>query len=308
VIKRLLPWLAPVALAAALEPFVRTDGGDSWLFVNAGRTLLSSHWSDAFADQSIQVGPLQLALYGSVGRSLGVLAVLLAAAAALLVMAAVHAAGVKSPRLLALAGVAAVATGLTTHVFDAGHPANAFLPLLWILAGAEARRGRTLRAALLIGLSAGLETWGILGLAVLALAPTVRAATRSMHVAACVASVLYLPFVASGNFAMGGYRWEITSSSLLGQIFAPGTPFGWPLRLAQGAVALGAGVLVARLARRSPHALWLVPLSVVLVRLVLDPQDHGYYFDGVQASALVGLALVASRGLQLPRLARQPVA
>jgi len=52
------------------------------------------------------VGPLQLALYGSVGRSPGVLAALLSAAAALLVMAAARAVGVKRPRLLLLAGVA----------------------------------------------------------------------------------------------------------------------------------------------------------------------------------------------------------
>jgi len=114
--------------------------------------------------------------------------------------------------------------------------------------------------------------------------------------------------VAAGHFAMGGYRWEIASQSLLGHVFAPGTSFGWPLRLAQGAVAVAAGALVARLARRSAHALWLVPMCVVLVRLALDPRDHGYYFDGVQSVALIALALVAARGLRLPLVAREPLA
>jgi hypothetical protein len=308
VIKRSLLWLGPAAVAAAIEPFVRAEGGDTWMFVADGRTLLSSHWGQAFADPSTQVGPLQLALYGSVGRSPVVLAVLLAVAAALLVMAAARAAGVERPRLLLLAGVAAVATGFTTHVFDAGHPANGLLPLLWILAAAEAHRGRSLRAAIVVGLSAGFETWGILGLAVLALTPSVRGAARSAVLAACSAGVLYLPFVVTGHFAMGGYRWQIASQSLLGHVFAPGTPFGWPWRLAQGAVAVAAGVLVARLGRRSAHVLWLMPLSIVLVRLALDPRDHGYYFDGVQSIALIALALVAARGLRLPRLAREPVA
>lgn len=307
-IKRSFLWLGPAVAAAALEPFVRAEGGDTWMFANAGRTLLSSNWSHAFADQSIQVGPLQLALYGSVGRSPDVLAMVLAAAAALLVMAAARAAGVERPRLLLFAGVAAVATGLTTHVFDAGHPANGLLPLLWILAAAEARRGKTLRAAIVVGLSTGFETWGILGLAVLALAPSARGAARAALLAACVAGLLYLPFVVTGHFAMGGFRWQIASQSLLGHVFAPGTPFGWPLRLAQGAVAVAAGVLVARLAQRSAHVLWLVPLSVVLVRLALDPRDHGYYFDGVQSVALIALALVAARGLRLPRVAREPLA
>lgn len=307
-IKRLLLWLGPAAAAAALAPLVRAEGGDTWMFVNTGRTLLSADWSHAFADTSTQVGPLQLALYGSVGRSPGVLAALLGAAAALLVMAAARAAGVERPRLLLLAGVAAVATGFTTHVFDAGHPADGLLPLLWIVAAAEARRGRTLRAALVVGLSAGVETWGILGLAVLALAPGSRGAARSALLACSVAGLLYLPFVAAGHFAMGGYRWEIASQSLLGQVFAPGTSFGWPLRLAQGALAVAAGVIVARVARGSAHVLWLVPMSVVLARLALDPRDHGYYFDAVQATALVALALVAARGLRLPRLAREPLA
>jgi len=308
VIRRILPWLCPAAAAAALEPFVRSDGGDTWLFVRAGRTLLSSDWSRAFADKGTQVGPLQLALFGSIGRSPGLLAAVLAAAAALLVTAACRAAGVERPRLLTLAGAAAVLTGFTTHVFDAGHPADGLLPLLWIVAAADARRGKTARAALLVGLSAGVETWGVLGLAVLALAPSLRAAARSALLGGCVAGLLYLPFVATGHFAAGSYRWAIASQSLLGHVLAPGTAFGWPLRVAQGAVALAVGVAVARAARPSAHALWAVPLSVVLVRLALDPIDHGYYFDGVQATALVALALVAAVGLRVPRLAREPLA
>jgi hypothetical protein len=294
--KRLLLWVGPAAAAAALEHVVRTEGGDTWIFVKAGRVLMSANWSHAFADQGTQVGPLQLALYGSVGRWPGALAMLLAATAALLVMAAARAAGVERPRLLMLAGIAAVATGFTTHVFDAGHPANGLLPLLWIVAAVEARRGRALRAALVVGLSAGFETWGLLGLAVLALAPSLRSAARSAVLAGCVAGLLYLPFVVSGHFAMERYRWQIASQSLLGHVFAPGTPFGWPLRLAQGAAVLVIGAIVARLGLMSVHAVWLVPMSIVLARLALDPQEHGYYFDGVQATALVALTLVAARG------------
>jgi hypothetical protein len=293
--KRLLLWVGPAAAAAALEHVVRTEGGDTWMFVKAGRVLLSADWSHAFADQGTQVGPLQLALYGSVGRSPGTLAMLLAATAALLVMAAVRAAGVDRPLLLAFAGIAAVVTGYTTHVFDAGHPADGLLPLLWIVAAVEARRGRALRAALVVGLSSGLETWGILGLAVLALAPILRSAARSAALAGCIAGLLYLPFVVSGHFAMERFHWQIASQSLLGHVFAPGTAFGWPLRLAQGAAVLVIGVIAARLGRKSVHAIWFVPASIVLARLALDPQQHGYYFDGVQATALVALTLVAAR-------------
>jgi hypothetical protein len=184
------------------------------------------------------------------------------------------------------------------------------LPLLWIVAAAEARRGRMMRAAAIVGLSAGFETWGVLGIAVLAFAPTVRDALRAVPVAVGIVAFMFLPFVLAGDFAMLGYHWMIMGRSLLGHVVEPGTSFGWPFRLAQGGLAVAAGVGVARAARRSPHALWLVPLVVVLVRIALDPMDSGYYFDGIQAPALAGLVLVAARGLRLPsgRIARQPVA
>jgi hypothetical protein len=309
-VKRLLAWALPAALAAGLAPFLRSDGGDMSLFVRAGRTMLSGDWSHTFSSSGIQAGPLQLLLFGTVGRSPAALAAVLAAAAALLLTLAVRSLGVERPRLLALAGVLAVATGLTTHVFDAGHPANGLLPLLWIVAAAEARRGRTLRAAAIVGLSAGFETWGVLGVAVLALAPSLRDAVRALPLAAGVAAALFLPFAIAGDFAMLSYRWVIMGRSLLGHVVAPGTSFGWPLRLVQGGLAVASGVGIARVARRSPHALWLVPLAIVLVRVALDPMDSGYYFDGIQAPALAGLLLVAARGLRIPagRIARQPVA
>jgi hypothetical protein len=306
----MLAWIVPVAAAAAAAPIARGDGGDAWLFTATGRTLLSSHWSHTFADPGIQVGPLQLALFGTVGRSPLALAIALGVAAALLVLAAARAAGVEQPRLLAAVGLVAVATGFTRAGFDAGHPADSLLPLLWILAAAEARRGRVVLAGAIVGLSAGLETWGTLGVAVLALAPSVRGAARGLLVAIGAAAVLFLPFVAAGQFHMGGYRWLVSSQSLVSLVVAPGTAVGWPLRLLQGAVAVGAGVAVARAARGSRHAIWLVPGVVVLARLLIDPLDSGYYFVGIEGPALVGLALAAAVGLRLPgrHLAGEPLA
>ena len=308
--KRMLAWVVPVAAAAAVAPVARGNGGDAWLFTAAGRTLLSPHWSHTFSDPGIQVGPIQLALFGSVGRAPLALAIVLGMAAALLVLAAARAAGVEQPRLLAAIGLLAVVTGFTRAGFDAGHPADSLLPLLWILAAAEARRGRVLLAGAIVGLSAGLETWGILGVAVLALAPSVRDAARGLLVAIVAAAVLFAPFVAAGQFHMGGFRWTVSSQSLISLVVVPGTSFGWPLRLLQGAVAVGAGIAVARAARGSRHAVWLVPAVVVLARLLLDPLDSYYYFVGIEGPALVGLALAAAVGLRLPgrRLAGEPLA
>ena len=303
-------WAVPVAAAAAVAPIARGNGGDAGTFVAVGRTLLSSHWSRVFADPGIQVGPLQLALFGSVGRAPLALAIVLGAAAALLVLAAARAAGVERPALLAGVGAVAVATGLTRASFDAGHPADTLLPLLWVIAAADAKRGRTLRAGAIVGLGAGLETWSLLGLAVLVLAPGARDAVRGVAVAAAASALLFLPFAAAGHFEMGRYHWLVSSHSLLSLVVAPGTAVGWPLRLAQAAVAVAAGIGVARLARGSRHALWLVPGGVVLARLLLDPLDSGYYFVGVEGPALVGLALVAAYGLPFAgrRLAGEPLA
>src|SRR5690349_8632641 len=196
-------WVIPAVGAGALAPPLRGDGGDTWVFVSAGKTLLSAHWQYAFADPTVQAGPLQLALYGSVGRSPAALAAVLAVATALLVQAAARAVGVRAWRILALLGVATLVTGLSTNAFEAGHPADTLLPLLWVIAAAEARRGRTVRAAALVALGAGLETWGVLGLAVLTLAPSVRRAGVGLAVASAVLAGLYLPFVAAGHFEMG---------------------------------------------------------------------------------------------------------
>ena len=236
---------------------------------------------------------------------------MLAAATVLLMICAVRSLGVERPALLAFAGLLAVATGLTTHVFDAGHPADALLPLLWIVAAAEAQRGRAARAAAIVGMCAGFETWGVLGIAVLACAPlasrgATRGSGRRWASPRCCSFRSFWP--ATSRWA--SYHWVIMSRSLLGHVVAPGTSFGWPLRLAQGGLAFAAGVGVARAARHSPHALWLAPLVIVLVRIALDPLQSGYYFDGLQAPALAGVVLVAARGLRLRagRVSLEPAA
>jgi hypothetical protein len=299
---RILAWTVPPAAAAvaALHQGLGVDG-DSHLFIDAGRTLLSSRWADAFALPSVQVGPLQLLLYGSVGRSAGALAILLASGTALLVVAAGRAAGLKNPVLLGGAGLLAVGVGFTRIGFG-GHPADAVLPLIWILAAAEARRGRTWTAGLLIGLSAGLETWGILGVAVLALAPRLRDAAVGACVAAAAALALFAPFLLGGHFAMLSFEWHVYAPSPLSVLVPSGTPFGWPLRIVQAAVAVAAGLAVARLLRHSPHALWAAPLAVVVARLLLDPLLYDYYLAGPQGPIFIGAALGVARWTEVRSL------
>lgn len=285
----------PAAAAGSLALVHGSNGGDTGMFVAAGRTLLSTHWSHAFANSEIQVGPLQLAVFGSIGRSGTALAVVLAVATALLLLAAGRAAGVRSPVLLGVLGLVAVGVGFTRAGYEYGHPADALLPLLWILAAVCARRGDMARAGALVGLSAGFQTWGILGVAVLVLAPRWRDAGRGALVAATAAALIFLPFVVGGHFAMGSYSWNVNPQTFLSLLVAPGVQFGWSLRLLQGAFAVGAGVAAARLLRQSPHALWAVPLAVVAVRLLLDPFALPYYLTGVWGPAFVGATVLAAR-------------
>jgi hypothetical protein len=292
---RVLPWTLPPAAAAvaALHQGLGLDG-DSHLFIWAGRTLLSSQWNHAFALPTVQVGPLQLALFGSVGRWHAALALVLTMGTALLVVAAARAAGVKNSALLCAVGLLAVVTGMT-EVGLGGHPADAVLPLIWILAAAEARRGHAWRAGLLIGLSAGLETWGILGVAVLALAPRLRDALVGTCIAGGTALALFAPFVLGGHFEMSSFHWYVSYPSPVSMLVPEGTPFGWPLRLVQAAFAVSAGVAVVRLLRRSPHVVWAAPLAIVVVRLLLDPLLLSYYLAGPKVLILVGVTLGAAR-------------
>jgi hypothetical protein len=129
---------------------------------------------------------------------------------------------------------------------------------------------------------------------VLALAPRPRDCARGALVQAATTLALFAPFL--GDFHMLAYHWQIGSGTLLSHVLATGTAFGWPLRVAQAAVTVGAAVVVARLVRRRPEAVWLVPLDVALVRLVLDPVDNPWYWDAPTTVALVGgAAFLASR-------------
>jgi hypothetical protein len=302
-VRRYLPWLLPALCAAALAP---PADGDSWLFITAGHSFLSHDWSRAFANPSIQAGPLQLALFGGLGHWVGFV---IAPVLALLVVTASRAAGIRNPQVLVLAGLVSILTGLTSSGIDSGHPANALLPLLWIIAGSQARRGKVLGPAVIVGLSAGVETWGILGVAVLALSPRLRAAALSVAIAACIAAATYAPFVIAGQFNMGAYKWVVMNDSFLSYFVDPGTAIGWPLRIAQGALALSAGLALAYFGgRRSRHLLWLVPCVVVLVRILLDPHGSGYYTVGVEGPAIVGLTLISTWSMQLPRFRRETFA
>jgi hypothetical protein len=281
-----LPVLAVAGAFAALDR--RADSGDLVYFVHQGERMLSAQWADTFSDPTLQSGPVQLLVAGT-ARSTEVLAVVVEIGVAALLLVVLGQLGVPG-RWRALVGIAAVVLGLTHGAFVDGHPAEAVTPLLWVLAAIDARRGRVARAGLLVGLSAGLELWGVLGAPVLLLAPRLRDAVKGFGVEAVVVLAQLAPFALFGDFRMFDYEWRVAEGTALSVVVPIGTHFGWPLRLLQAAVACGLGAAVALRLRRSVHAVWLVPLVVVLARIALDPLAYGWYWLEAEALALVGAA------------------
>lgn len=278
-------------VAAAVALFVHpADTGDLAFFVHASERLFSSGWANLFADPSVQVGPLQLLVF-RIGDAAGVLAVVVQlGAAALLWVAAGRLLAGRDPWARFAVCIVAVALGLTYGAYQDGHPAQFVVPLLWVLAGCDAREGRTVRAGALVGLSAGLEVWGVMGAVVLVLAPRVKAALAGLVTELGVVAALFMPFVLSGDFRMFDYRWRVNGDTLLRLAVEHGTPFTWTMRVCQGLAAVGLGALVALLLRRSISAVWLAPLTVVAVRVALDPVRYPWYWLALQVLALLGAA------------------
>jgi hypothetical protein len=267
-----------------------TDPGDLVYFVHRGEQLLSGSWASTFADPLLQSGPLQLVVFGAV-RNLAVLAFVIELGVAAMLLLVLGRLGVDD-RLRLLAGLVAVASGLTHIAFVDGHPAEALAPLLWMLAALWAREDRVVAAGALLGLSAGLELWGVLGIPVLLLAPRLQRAVVGALAAGALVVAQLAPFALAGSFRMFDHEWRVSTGTLLGLVVDPGTHFGWPLRLLQASLTLGAGAAIALRFRRRLHAVWLVPLAVALVRILLDPIAFGWYWLEVEAPVLVGAALL----------------
>ncbi|HYY32471.1 MAG TPA: hypothetical protein VE693_02660 [Gaiellaceae bacterium] len=308
----LLAWLVPLGAAAVVAAFGTRDPADLPYFVDASRTLVSARWADTFADPSLQVGPLQLVLL-RIGAWIGGLSFLAFAIelglAALLVFVLgrlvegrAHRAAVQT-----VVGLGAVVLGVTADAYGYGHPAQVAVPLLWVLAGLEARRGRTGRAGVLVGLSAGLEIWGVLGAPVLLLAPSVRKTLRGLAAQALVTGAVYLPFVLGGEFRMFEHRWKVEGWAPIRIVLAPGSDFPWTLRLAQGAAALAVGIGLALVLRRTIRGVWAVPLAVVAVRLLFDPTLYSWYWLGMETLTLLAGAELATSLAPLLRRVRGPV-
>ena len=231
--------------AAALLVATALDGvytGHGWhnsdfvLYTATGKTMLSGAWVHTFHDPRVQAAPFELlsarALHWMAGPSHVALAIatetILCAALILTFRSVV---GRRSiPLVFFIAAV--IALGPIPDAYATGHYAEPVAGILWLLAARYARAGRVELAGLLIGISAGFELWGVLGITVLALAPSLRRAVRGVVIAAAIPVLMLAPFMLAGDFHMFSFHWYVEGGPI--HVILGGRSFGWPLAAAPG--------------------------------------------------------------------------
>jgi hypothetical protein len=293
-------WGAPILTALLVAFVARHDYVfDAGVFLPAGRTLLSAHWSRTFADPAVQAGPIELVLYGGadlLGRASGLpFQVWLGLFVSLAIVPSVVAitgsmfresSAMRVAQFVAGMGAALV---LVRHTLDSGHPAEVAIPLMWAFGVIAVRRGRFMLAGVLLGLSAGWELWGVLGAPVALLATDKRSSLKVSGVQSATTLASFAPFFLFGSVHTFQNRWFVTVQSPLSLIVPAGTTVTWEYRLVQGIFAVCLGGVVARVARRSSHALWEVPAAVITGRFLLEPVNFRYYWLAIWSLALIAV-------------------
>lgn len=289
---------------------------DYALFMRPGAALLTGHWAAVYDSPVIQAGPLELAYWGipsvlgvtsqTAWSVVGIVAGLALSCAMFAVVRWVLRPLSREWSATLAAGVTAIAAFgfLTTRATSSGHPAEFVIPLLWIVSAQLARGGRPFAAAAVMASTSGWELWGLLGVPVLLLAPRIDARTvwRSALGGILVLAVLFVPFFLIGPMRMFSFTWPIFPDTLAHLMFPTSPSFTWPMRLAQGVLAVGAGSAMVLLLRRRADGVWLPLLVVCVVRLVFDPLLAGYYSMPPEVLVLVGLAVALAQRALVPAL------
>lgn len=291
-------WLLVLGAAAASGWILNSATfSDADSFAQAASIMLSSHWQHTYSDPWLQAGPFEM-IVCLLGRTLG--GSLRGEAVALNMIGAVALLGVatvvvrRSWKPLAIVAGGALGIGIISDMWEWGHPSELLIALTWLLAARAARRDQLLVAGLLVGLSAGFETWGLLGAPVLFLLPQLRRTIAAGGLALLATAAVYAPFALGGDFHMFDLHWAIVGG-VPGYFFGAGQTFSWPMRLAEAVIVVSFGSALAWSLRRSGASTWIVPALTSMCRLALDPVRYGYYWDTSLVLLLIGVApLLAS--------------
>lgn len=302
--------------------------GDATRFAAAGAAILTGDLSSVYADTWMQGGPLELlgslawlplaSQHPDIGTGFdfggypvptdlatGVVLALCVLGCVVLARRGTGLRGSVWPVLAALA-VAAV-TRLPAQTLLSGHLAQPMVAFGWVGAAVLALRGRAVAAALALGLCSAWEPWALLAAPVLLLDPRLdlrrlrhgprrpplaRGAVVGVVFAAATVAP-YLPFVATGHFALFDHRWPFITDSMVGHFMHRGTAVTWPWRLAQGAFTVAVGTVVVQALRSRREAVWLAPFAIQVARLLLDPLQLAYYWIPLLVLSIVGIGLLA---------------
>ncbi|GAB6904014.1 hypothetical protein JCM9957A_71080 [Kineosporia succinea] len=304
-----------LCLVAAFEALVVRPPAawDLQQFAAGGRAVLTGDLASVYASSWMQAGPFELLaawlMNPSAGGSMRCLAygapdVLVRAVAGAVVtgavmvfvrhLRAVHSLEPSAPAEFA-AGAASLVLMLPVRWCAEGHLAQAGVAVAWIWAASLLVRGRSSAAALVIGLAAGWEPWGVLAAGLLLTERRFPFLARAVAVFVTTAVAAYLPFVATGHFELFDLTWPVVRETLWGQLFPEHVQTGWYARVLQGLLAGLAGCALARALGRRAELVWLGPLAVVLARLALDPLILAYYWTAVLVLLVVGAGFARDR-------------
>ena len=302
--------MVPVAAIASYSFAITVDptAVDYVYFGPGGAQILTGAWHEVYADPVVQAGPFEMLCYGP-AYLLGVTGfwgwliyytVLIAVVNFGVVLAVLVIAGDAPRRRIFYVALGLAAAGLLgwfiPHAVITGHPAQIAIPLFWAVAARLAHERQFAAVGVVIGLSAGWEVWGMLGVPVILLAARPNLFTAAAGGLATLALV-YGPFALTGQFRMFEFAWPVREATLVHALWPQLETFPWGLRLAQAALVLLIGGAVALLARGSLYAPWLVPLAVVVVRLLADPTFYGYYWLAADILVLGLVAVLCARAM-----------
>ncbi|MCU1677751.1 MAG: hypothetical protein JWM93_2509 [Frankiales bacterium] len=298
------PALAVLAVLCAIVPQADPAPTDIDVFFLKPALRLVQHGDLSVFTPEIQIGPVCLALLGigaAAAQALGFSGTLGASVVLALCALGVVAAAVKAvlpreaPRPLVASYQLCLGVillwGCTPLATSYGHIEEMFLGLMLVGAGAEARRGHGGRAGIWLALAVGFKLWAAIGIVVLVLSRRRRDAAIAAVIGVVGGVAVYAPFVLAGSFRTFDFHWTVQKAVPVSLLLGADAPFGFGARLLQVALACTVAAVIALRLRHDDRALWLVPATLIAARLLPDPMLLPYYWTGLVACFIVGVAL-----------------
>lgn len=284
----------------------RSLGGDLTAFRESGLNILSGKWSKAYDDAFVQVGPLYLILVACVTELARLVRIEMPFAMSLLIWVVSPVATVFALRRLFQSRKLSLSTSLLLYIGVVVILGGVKLTqtwlfldevltgILWLLAGADAKESRGWRAGLLLGISAGIKSWGIIGAPILLMSSRRRGSLEGWVVQGSLFVAMYVPFILLGAETMK-QTWPIASYAPIHRLLGLEGNFTWEMRFAQAAAAGLAGAVFTFFFRRTAAVVWAAPAVIIAVKVVLDPSVAGHYWQPVAITLLIGSATLVAR-------------